>query len=232
MAYRMLAFDYDETLADGGVIHADTTAALAAAKKAGWLLALVTGRPHDDLLKVCPPCNLCDLLVVDNGGVMRLASAGGPEELAPRPDPRLREELRRRKVPFLAGTVATITRRSHERETVETIRDLGLEQDLDTFINRIAIMIVPHGTSKASGFRTALARMGLEPGEVIAFGDDRNDVEFLRVAGLRVAVANAIDDVKAEADLVTALPSGAGVARFIHERVLASPHTLPPPHQP
>jgi hydroxymethylpyrimidine pyrophosphatase-like HAD family hydrolase len=230
LAYRMLAFDYDETLADGGVIHPDTVAALATAKAAGWMLAIVTGRPHDDLLKVFPQCSLCDLLVVDNGGVMRLAPAGSPEELAPRPDPRLREEFRRLKVPFLAGAVATITRRSHERETFEVIRGLGLEADLDTFINRIAIMIVPRGTSKATGFRAALERMGVARSEVIAFGDDRNDVEFLRSAGLRVAVANAIDDVKAAADLVTDLASGAGVTRFIHDRVIASPHKLPPPH--
>ena len=90
-------------------------------------------------------------------------------------------------------------------------------------------MIVPRGTSKASGFRTGLGRMGVAASEVIAFGDDRNDVDFLRIAGLRVAVANAIDDVKAEADLVTARASGAGVAEFIYERVLGSPQTLPPP---
>ena len=54
MAYRMLAFDYDETLAVDGVIQPPAGEALAEAKAAGWRLALVTGRPHEDLLERFP----------------------------------------------------------------------------------------------------------------------------------------------------------------------------------
>lgn len=208
MTYRMLAFDYDETLAAEGVLKPETAAALAEARKAGWLLALVTGRPHQELLGLCPAPALFDLVVDENGGVIHLAASGRTEELAARPDPRLREELRRQGVPFVFGPIVTITRRKYQRETLDAIRGLGLEPHLDTFLNRIAIMIVPRGTSKASGLRAGLARLRVAGSEVIAVGDDRNDIDFLRIAGLRVAVANAIDDVKAEADLVTAAERG------------------------
>jgi hypothetical protein len=225
LTYRLLAFDYDETLATDGVIRPATAEALAAAKAAGWKLALVTGRPHEELLGLCPHAPLFDLIVDENGGVLHLASTGRTEELSARPDPRLRQELTRRNIPFVHGPIVTITRRQQEQETMVVIRDLGL--DLDTFCNRYAIMIVPRGTCKAGGFRTGLAQLGVGANEAIAVGDDQNDLDFLRVAGLRVAVANAIDAVKTEADLVTDLPNGEGIAQFIYERVLGAPESLP-----
>jgi hypothetical protein len=225
-----MAFDYDETVATNGELQPATAEALAAAKAAGWRLALVTGRPHGELLDICPQAaGLFDLIVAENGGVLSLDHTGRPEELAARPDPRLRQELARRGIEFVHGTIVTITRRAQEAETMNVIRDLRL--DLDTFCNRHAIMIVPRGTCKAAGFRAGLARLGVRADEAIAVGDDQNDVDFLRVAGLRVAVANAIDAVKAEADLVTELPNGEGIARFIYERVLKSPELLPAARQ-
>jgi hydroxymethylpyrimidine pyrophosphatase-like HAD family hydrolase len=223
--YRLLAFDYDETLATAGEIRPPTFEALAAAKAAGWQLALVTGRPHEELLGLCPGAGVFDMIVDENGGVLFLASTGTKELLADRPDPRLRQELKRREIWFVHGDIVTITRRPHERETMDVLRDLGL--DMDTYCNRLAIMIVPRGTSKATGLKTGLARLGVAAREVIAFGDDQNDVDFLRTAGLRVALANATDAVKAEADLVTDRPNGDGIARFIYERVLGAPESLP-----
>jgi hydroxymethylpyrimidine pyrophosphatase-like HAD family hydrolase len=226
----MLAFDYDETLATAGVIRPPTIEALAAAKAAGWLLALVTGRPHEELLGICPDSGLFDMIVDDNGGVLNLAATGVTQLLAAPPDSRLRPELQRRGVKFVHGQVVTITRRTQERETLDVVRDLGIERQVDTFLNRTAIMIVPRGTNKAAGLRAGLTQMGVAARETIAVGDDANDVDFLRVAGLRVAVANAIDAVKAEADLVTDLPNGDGIARFIYDRVLRSPESLPAAH--
>ena len=62
----------------------------------------------------------------------------------------------------------------------------------------------------------------------MAVGDDENDRAVFRVAALRVAVANAVESLKAEADLVLERPNGAGVAEFIHERLLKAPETLRP----
>lgn len=225
MNYRMLAFDYDETLAAHGVIEPPTAEALAAAKTAGCQLALVTGRPHEELLGLCPHVPLFDLVVDENGAVLHIPATGQVDELCARPDGRLRAELARREIPFVAGRIVTITRRPHETETLAIIREGGLPYE--TFANRFAVMIVPRGVSKAKGFRAGLARLGLAPDEVIAVGDDQNDVDFLRAAGLRVAVANAIDAVKAEADLVTSRPNGEGVAEFIRERILKSPGSMP-----
>ena len=226
MAYRMLAFDYDETLAVDGAIQPPAGEALAEAKAAGWRLALVTGRPHEDLLERCPLVGLFDVVVDENGAVLYLPAAGMVEELVERPDGRLRAELGRRGIPFFAGRIVTIVRRPHEADVVEIVRDGGLEVSL--FHNRPAVMIVPRGTDKGTGFLEGLRRVGVAADETIAVGDDENDLAFLRLAGFRVAVANAIDAVKAEADVVTARPSGEGVAEFVRERVLGAPKSLRP----
>jgi len=51
----------------------------------------------------------------------------------------------------------------------------------------------------------------------VAIGDYYNDVAMLRAAGLSVAVANAVDEVKAVADYVTVSNEEHAIARVIEE---------------
>ena len=57
---------------------------------------------------------------------------------------------------------------------------------------------------------------------VVAFGDNHNDIGMLRFAGLGVAMGNAHEEVKAEADYVTLSNAEDGVAIAIEEMVLSS----------
>ena len=70
---------------------------------------------------------------------------------------------------------------------------------------------------KASALHVLLNRWGLSAENVIAFGDDVNDVELLQAAGIGVAVANALDSVKAAADRITASNDDDGVALVLEE---------------
>lgn len=54
--------------------------------------------------------------------------------------------------------------------------------------------IVKAGYSKATGLREIAEYLGLELGEIMAVGDNENDNEFLQIAGIGVAVANAEPD--------------------------------------
>lgn len=56
--------------------------------------------------------------------------------------------------------------------------------------------------------------------DITAFGDDRNDLDMMEIAGTAVAVANAIDEVKAIADYVTACNDEDGVAKYIETHIL------------
>lgn len=66
--------------------------------------------------------------------------------------------------------------------------------------------INPAGVSKASGLKMVCTLTGIEISETIAFGDDRNDLELIKEAGIGVAMGNGIQAVKNAADYVT-LPS-------------------------
>lgn len=48
-----------------------------------------------------------------------------------------------------------------------------------------------------------LERLGVGPDEAVAFGDGENDLPMFRAVGHAVAMGNAWDTVKAEAELVT-----------------------------
>jgi len=71
------------------------------------------------------------------------------------------------------------------------------------------------GVSKASALARVCRERGIEPREVIAFGDMPNDLPMLAWAGHSVAVAGAHPDVIAAADEVTASNDEAGVARVL-----------------
>ena len=55
--------------------------------------------------------------------------------------------------------------------------------------------------------------------EVVAFGDNHNDLTMLEWAGRGVAMANALDRVKETADEVTSTNVEFGVARVLEELV-------------
>jgi Cof subfamily protein (haloacid dehalogenase superfamily) len=70
----------------------------------------------------------------------------------------------------------------------------------------------PVGVSKASGLQHVCDRIGLTAADVLAIGDGRNDIEMLRWAGRGVAMGQAVDEVRAAADDVTASVHDEGAA--------------------
>lgn len=63
--------------------------------------------------------------------------------------------------------------------------------------------INPEGVSKGSALEVLRRRLGVEPMDTVAVGDQRNDIEMLQWAARGVAMGNAPDEVKAFADEVT-----------------------------
>lgn len=64
------------------------------------------------------------------------------------------------------------------------------------------------------------AYLGIDPATIAAFGDDYNDVEMIRECGIGVAVANAIDEVKAVADHICEPNDNDGVAKWLEENIV------------
>lgn len=64
--------------------------------------------------------------------------------------------------------------------------------------------LAPVGITKAFGVQYVARELGIDQADVLAIGDGRNDIEMLRWAGRGVAMGQAVDEVKAAADDVTA----------------------------
>ena len=58
---------------------------------------------------------------------------------------------------------------------------------------------------------------GLRPDEVIALGDDENDLPMFSVAGFSIAPANAKEAVRNRADLVIRSNAEEGLAEFLED---------------
>lgn len=63
-------------------------------------------------------------------------------------------------------------------------------------------------------------RLGINRDEVMAIGDNFNDIEMIRSAGLGVAIGNARQEVKDAADVITTSNQEDGVAQAIEKYVL------------
>lgn len=63
--------------------------------------------------------------------------------------------------------------------------------------------ITAKGADKGKGILAIARHEGFDPSHTIAFGDGGNDTSMILQAGIGVAMGNAIDELKAQADYVT-----------------------------
>ena len=89
---------------------------------------------------------------------------------------------------------------------------VGIVQAYRTFLE-----IVDAKVSKGQGLKLAMERSSLKREEVLAFGDEENDLSVFAEAGFSAAPSNAKDSVRAEADLVIGSNTEDGVAAFLEE---------------
>jgi len=73
---------------------------------------------------------------------------------------------------------------------------------------------------KLPAIREMLRELHLQPSQVCYVGDDLTDLPVIQHVGLGVAVADASEDVKQAAKLVTSLPGGQGAVRELIETLL------------
>ena len=75
--------------------------------------------------------------------------------------------------------------------------------------------VMPKGINKGKGVEIICRDMGISAAEVIAFGDNYNDISMLKTAGLGIAMGNADDEVKNAADYVTDTCDSDGIAKAL-----------------
>jgi 3-deoxy-D-manno-octulosonate 8-phosphate phosphatase (KDO 8-P phosphatase) len=100
------------------------------------------------------------------------------------------------------------------------IISMGMPGAIDHRAKRLGIKYVYTDVlDKAVSMREIIADLGINMSEVAHVGDDINDLPLFNVAGLTIAVADAMEEVKNMADIVTTKNGGAGAVREIADLI-------------
>jgi Cof subfamily protein (haloacid dehalogenase superfamily) len=83
--------------------------------------------------------------------------------------------------------------------------------------------VVRAGCSKGAALRAWAARRALQPQDIMAIGDNLNDLQMLEFAGTPVVMGNGLDELKSRGWAVTAHNDDAGVAEAIERFILGGP---------
>ncbi len=81
--------------------------------------------------------------------------------------------------------------------------------------------IMPQSCSKEWGVRKAAGMLGIATEDIMAIGDNENDIGMIRSAGIGVAVGNATQALKEVADYVCEKEEAAGVAEAVERFFLS-----------
>ena len=215
--FRAVAIDYDGTLADGRV-KPDTLAVLREARARQIRVILVTGRIMSELQTVFPGAlDHVDAIVAENGAV--LATRVGSRLLAAPLGRAVGAGLAARGVAHRCGRVLVACAAADESAASEVIRELGLDCPARAQQRR-ADDPASRG-NQGAGLIEALDDMGLSRHNAIGVGDAENDHSLLDACEVGVAVANAVDALRAHADVVLSSPDGQGVAELLRGPMLA-----------
>ncbi len=77
--------------------------------------------------------------------------------------------------------------------------------------------VANYGNSKGARLLELLKMWNIEPQQVIAFGDNHNDISMLSAVGLGVAMGNAEADVKAQAKLIATDNDQNGIQQILEK---------------
>ena len=101
------------------------------------------------------------------------------------------------------------------KESTKAI-DLNIYPSKPTYLE-----IMPAKASKTSAINILQKKFNVDKSEIIAMGDNYNDIDMLEYAGLGIAMGNAPEDVKKHGDDVTLTNDEDGVALALKKYVIS-----------
>ena len=149
---------------------------------------------------------------------------------------RVQKEIRdTRAIPVFRKTTTTLSDWKERQISAHKIMLMGSKEAIDNIFpglikefgthlhlyraNDTLIEAAPKSVSKLSAIKLLL-QPGQSLNEVIAFGDNYNDLEMIRNVGYGVAVGNAREEVKAIANDITLKNTEDGVAHWIQQNLI------------
>ena len=92
---------------------------------------------------------------------------------------------------------------------------LSVYRSTDYFIE-----IVPKGIDKAASIKVLIDKLNIPHENTIACGDGFNDLSMIKYAAVGVAMENAVDAVKENADYITASNNDDGIAKVVEKFIM------------
>lgn len=103
----------------------------------------------------------------------------------------------------------------HFRETLNDIDGINISS---SWYNNVEVMNT--GVSKGEGLKQLCKELKIDNSQVVAIGDNENDISMFKVAGLAVAMENGEEIIKEFSHVVTDTNDKDGVAKAIEKYVL------------
>ncbi len=213
----LIVMDYDRTVASEDLGFKISEEVKEFLIKIPQKKILATGRlfediPDKDVLKIF------DALVVENGTI--LITEGGKRKevlvnsgwLEKKKD--LVKMLHEEGIKFKEGRVIMFGDRRDFTLLENKLRELGLRNEIFIDFNKDGYMILPAGWNKGRGAKIAVVTLG--GGRLMAIGDEVNDISLFEIADVRVAVANAVPELKKMADIICQEDNGKGVIEVLN----------------
>lgn len=101
------------------------------------------------------------------------------------------------------------------RKKLETVKGISMASSWHNNVE-----IVSAGVSKGQSLQYLCEEFGIKDSQIIAIGDNENDVSMFRLAGLAIAMENGDKIAKDQADIITATNDQDGVAKAIEKYIL------------
>ena len=105
-----------------------------------------------------------------------------------------------------------------EREKLYKLLQAEFSKKFDVTCSAARLVeISPKGDDKGVALKFVADYFGIDLSSTVAIGDNLNDLPMIKIASIGVAVGNAVEELKKEADYVTASNNDGAVAKIIEK---------------
>ncbi len=214
MKVEALVVDIDGTLTN--MKRAINCKAINALRKLKIKVVLATGNISCFAKAVAKMIGVSDIVIAENGGVVRFSYDGEDIVLGDRS-----KCLRALEILKKHFNVELLDNEYRKAEVclkrtfpIDEARKI-IPRDVKIVDTGFAYHIIDRNVSKGKALKFIAERIGIDVRDFVAIGDSENDIELLDTAGFGIAVANAHENLKEVADLVTSKPNGDGVVEAL-----------------
>ncbi len=121
------------------------------------------------------------------------------------------------KIDFDPGKIMITTDKNELDQYLDLIGEPFKSQAYFSKSDPFYINICAQGLNKGTALKRVSELMAIDASEIMAFGDNYNDLEMITYAGIGVAMGNAVEDLKKVANAVTRSNDEEGIAVFLKD---------------